>query len=252
MLKISANAADAPAADRLIAELSGLGKIVEPVSGQLNAGDLLIAVLSAETMQQPGVRDHIIAALDRGLQIVLVTTAAFKLPRMIDHLPVVELHDGGSAETLSAIIDQQLSEGAHLPLRVITPSVQRANRRTGLLIGLLSLIVFLIGLYAVGVLHIQAPLREFNTIETIVALTIDPLIAPRLATYAQYLPADAESAAGFEATARAIPTQYRILVELTATQYAVNGYSFDAPDQAAPVDDVPAVITLTPSPTPAG
>lgn len=251
MLKIIASTEQIAVTEQISRDLAARGKTVTRAESGMDDGDLVIAVLSTRSMEDSGVRDVVTQALDRGLRIVLVITEPFRLPRMIDHLPVVDFGSGATSETLNAVIDEQLAAGRHVPLKVITPSVQRANRRTGLVIGLMAVIVFLLGLYGIGVLGIQAPIREFNTIETLVALTIDPLVAPRLATYAQYLPADANAAIGYEATARAVPTQYRNFVERTATQYAANGYSFATPQAALPDDDVPAVITLTPSPTPA-
>ncbi|PJF25075.1 MAG: hypothetical protein CUN53_14625, partial [Phototrophicales bacterium] len=66
-------------------------------------------------------------------------------------------------------------------------------------------------------LGIQAPRREYDAVNTEVALTNAPIIAAELAEYARLLPRNGEAAAGFESTLRAVPTAYRAFVAGTAT-----------------------------------
>jgi len=79
------------------------------------------------------------------------------------------------------------------------------------------LVMFAVGLYAVGVLHIQAPIQEFNSVDTEVALTVDKLVAPVMATYELYYPHSTQDAINYPSTLAAIPTVYRPLVAATAT-----------------------------------
>ena len=67
-------------------------------------------------------------------------------------------------------------------MRVLTPTVKRSNRSDGIVSWRLAvLIMFVVGLYAVGVLHIQAPIQEFNSVDTMAALTRDIIAAPAVA-----------------------------------------------------------------------
>ena len=102
-------------------------------------------------------------------------------------------------------------------MRVLTPAVKRSNRSVGLIIALAVMIMFAAGLYGVGVMRLQAPIAEFNTEATFEAATVMKMIAPVMATYAEFLPKSTEDAANYPATLAAVPTVYRPLVAATAT-----------------------------------
>jgi hypothetical protein len=102
-------------------------------------------------------------------------------------------------------------------MRVLTPTVRRSNRSVGIVLAVAVLVMFLAGLYGVGVLHIQAPINEFNSEATMEAATVMKMIAPLMATYAVGFPKSTEDAANYPATLAAVPTVYRPLVAATAT-----------------------------------
>jgi hypothetical protein len=81
--------------------------------------------------------------------------------------------------------------------------------------------MFAIGLFAVAVLNVEAPVEEFNAIDTEVAATRDFLIAPTLDGYLRFLPGSAEEASVYPATVQAVPTRIRPFVAATATAVAV-------------------------------
>jgi hypothetical protein len=70
------------------------------------------------------------------------------------------------------------------------------------------------------VLHLQAPVEEYNGIDTMVALTRDVIVAPQLQIYAEFLPRSTEDATNYVATLLAVPSPYRPLVAQTATAVA--------------------------------
>ncbi len=176
----------------------------------------LIAVIGANPAD-PALMNAIAAALDSGQHIIPVQLAGGALPKLIDHIVPVDFSETVDLAALQMRIDEVDSGAAGVPLRVRTPTVRRANRQAGWLLAVLALGMFAVGIYGVGVLGIQAPRREYDDVETEVALTTAPIIAAELAEYARLLPRDAESASGFESTLRAVPTAYRAFVAGTAT-----------------------------------
>lgn len=176
----------------------------------------LIAVIGA-TPDDPALMNAIAAALDSGQHIVPVTLTQNPLPKLIDHIVPVDFSESVDMAALQMRIDEVESGAAGAPMRVRTPAVRRANRQAGWFLAALAIGMFAVGIYGVGVLGIQAPRREYDAVNTEIALTNAPIIAAELAEYARLLPRDGESAAGFESTLRAVPTAYRPFVAGTAT-----------------------------------
>lgn len=223
MLKIAFVERDRPLAERMARDLQTAGYEVA-LDGLVSAGDredVLIPIYSPVSSADAALERAVDAALDAGQHIVPVLTGGAVLPALLDHLNEANFNDGYTFEALEVRVKAALAPDARLPLRVRTPAVKRANRRTGIIVAALALIMFAAGLYAVGVMGIQAPIKEFNTIETMVALTRDVLVAPELEIYARFLPRSTEEAANYAPTLRAVPTVYRPLMALTATAYSL-------------------------------
>ncbi|MFN8530067.1 MAG: hypothetical protein U0670_15820 [Anaerolineae bacterium] len=86
---------------------------------------------------------------------------AAPLPKWIDHLAAANLTDGYDFARVQSLYADVTAPGAKLPLKVLTPTARKANRRTGLRIGIGVLIMFAAGLYGVGVSrYLPRPLRN--------------------------------------------------------------------------------------------
>lgn len=218
MLKIISTAADAALAQRILGDFQAAGY---PVSTEAPAhGDTAILVLSKAALNDAGLHAALTQALDLSIHIVPVTAQPVALPKMIDHLDVVDFSSDYDFALLRQQVDRELAPDAPLAVRALTPKVRRSNRMAGFVVGIAALVMFVAGLYAVGVLGIQAPIQEFNNDFTALALTRDIIAAPELEIYAQFLPQSTADATNYAPTLRAVPTVYRPLVALTATAVA--------------------------------
>jgi hypothetical protein len=214
--------ADAPSAEQIAAALRqarvDVIDLTESAAPALDhpAQSALIAVIGAHP-DDPALISAITAALDRGQHIIPVQLARAALPKLIDHIVPLDFSESVDLPALRARLDEVESGAAGIPMRVRTPTVKRANRRAGWFLAALAVGMFAVGIYGVGVLGIQAPRREYDQVNTEVALTTAPIIAAELAEYARLLPRDGASAVGFESTLRAVPTAYRAFLAGTAT-----------------------------------
>ncbi|MGQ9910202.1 MAG: hypothetical protein ACUVS2_15355 [Candidatus Flexifilum sp.] len=217
-------------AEQAARDLRSAGHSVEMV-WEPERDAIAIAVMSQAAFDDARTYEQVEAALDAGQHVVFVAREALKLPRTVDHLPVIDYTSGSGPQTLRETVTALSAEGARLPLKVRTASVRRANRQAGIIVGAIVLFMFAVGLYGVGVLGIQAPREEYNAVETEAALTRDFLAAPELAVYARFLPGNAATAAAvdYQPTLNAVPTVYRPLMALTATAYAGYGYQLVTP-----------------------
>lgn len=218
MLKVIYTADDRALAERVETDLKAAGYTVG--EGIPARGDVIVIALSSAALADDVLQAKLVAALDLNLHVVPVMVEPVKLPKLIDHLDVVSFADGYDIGVLRKQIELAQSVDAPLPVRVLTPSVRRSNRTAGIVVAIAALVMFAAGLYAVGVMGIQAPIEEFNGEETMFSLTRDVLAAPELEIYAQFLPKTTEEAANYVPTLLAVPTVYRPLVAMTATAVA--------------------------------
>lgn len=224
MLKITYTPKDAALAERMLSDLRGAGYQVEDIRANGAAQeheDVLIVVLSPDANDDTNVQNTMIKALDNSQHIIPVLAAPGELPKLIDHLNVLDFSEKYDFETLRARVEVTLAPDAALPLRVRTPRVKRSNRSVGILLGLLALIWFALGLYGVGVLGIQAPEEEYARLDTEAAITQAFLMNPELDRYGLFLPNSTEAAQNYEGTLRAVPTVYRPFMAATATAYGL-------------------------------
>lgn len=213
MLKITFTSKDAALAERIAASLRNAG-----YDGKTQTRhDILIAVVSPEANADSQVQQAIIAALDNSQHIIPVLATPAELPKLIDHLDVVDFSATYAFEALREKVEAALAPDAPLPLRVRTPMVKRSNRVIGIGLGLLALLWFALGIYGVGVMGLQAPQDEYDLLATEAELTQAFLMNPELDRYAQFLPEDEAQAQNYAATLRAVPTVYRPYMAATAT-----------------------------------
>lgn len=182
----------------------------------------VIALLSPAALQDTETRAALYRALDTGHHIIPVTTEAFMLPKELDHLTSVNLGEDDGLESLRQHIDAAFQPDAGLPLKVLTPATRRSNSRAGLVIGLLAFGMFMAGIIGIAVFNIEAPIEEYNVIDTQVAQTRDILIAPTLEGYLRFLPGSLAQATEYPATLQAVPTRVRPFVAATATAVAID------------------------------
>lgn len=227
-------------AEKLIADLAQSGLIVEPLASSQaqTADDVLIALITpaVQTEKTGVVQSAIYTALDNSQQIVPITLNGAQPLKLIDHLSYVDFTNGDDPDGVRALIADVTAPGAKLPLKVLTPHTRQNNRRLGWIIAVPTIGMFLIGLYAVGVLGIQAPAEEYAEIDREVEATIAAEIAPPLATMRALLPTNPDEAWVYPATLLAQPTRYRPFIAGTATVLATER----------------GIYPATPTPTPGG
>ncbi len=245
MLKLVYSPTDAALATRLESELRSAGY------NFTDGPPVLIPIMSPAALNDQAVNDAINAALDAGQHLTPVIATAIQLPRLIDHLPLADFTNGkDDLATLKANIDAALSPEGRLALRVLTPSRRKANRSAGIVVAVVALGMFLVGLYAVGVLGIQMPQEEYNAVDTEAAQTRDPILVPILGTYARFFPRSTDEATVFPATLERIPTVYRPLIARTVTALSLPTAT-PVPATATPepgaTQDVQPVITARPT-----
>ena len=219
MLILISSRQDAARAEALRQQLANFGyKFAGDVGTSTSP---VIALLSAAALQDAEANAALYAAIDSGHHIIPVVTEPLTLPKEIDHLAPVALNEDTNLEVLRQHIDAALQPDVGLPLKVLTPATRRSNTRAGLVVGLLAFGMFMVGIIGIAVLNIEAPIEEYNLVDTEVAQTRDFLIAPTLEGYLRYLPGSLEQAVEYPATLQAVPTRIRPFVAATATAVAV-------------------------------
>lgn len=180
---------------------------------EAGTGNLLVLVLSPEGSTDPGVNQAMIEALDNNQHILPVLAKPTQMPKLIDHLTVLDFSQQYDAEALRTYVAALSAPNAGRPMTVITPKIQRANRRIGLWLAGLSVIWFIIALILVGVFHVQAPIEEYNTVDTLEAATVQVVLG-------RSQPRTTQDALDFPTTLQAAPTAQRPLLMATATAIA--------------------------------
>ena len=189
--------------------------LAERIQGDLAALDspphITLLLLSPPALTDPEMQRKMNAAISAGEHIIPVLAQITPLPKLIEHLEPLDFSEGYDADLLATRLAE---EAASVQMKVRTPQVIAANRRIGIIFAGVAIVVFLIGLYAVGVLGIQAPAAEYAAIDTEVFMTVEGIVNAAL-------PHSTEEAAHFEATyARAAPSLQPILA---ATASAIAG-----------------------------
>jgi hypothetical protein len=192
--------ADAALAERLQADLSSTQ------AGESNA----IFVLSPAALADADIQAALVRAVENHQHIIPVLAQPTPLPRLIEHLEPVDFSQRYDFGRLSARLPAAPGE---LQMKVLTPEVQAVNRRIGAIFVVIAVIIFVIALYAVGVLGLQAPAEEYADVETQVFET-------RSAIIEQALPRSTEDAANFPATLDAAAPSAQPALAATATARA--------------------------------
>lgn len=185
-------------------------RIQNDLPHNLNSENHLIVVLSPQAVEDSGIQNAIAKALDENKRIVPVLAHSTPLPNLIEHLKAVDFTKGYHLEALTA----RLSEPENaFHMKVHTPAVKNSNRRAGYAIAVIAVLMFLGGIYLVGVLGIQAPTEEYNNVET-------EIIETRNYYIDSVLPRSTEDALNFQATVDAARPTLRPFLIATATAAA--------------------------------
>jgi hypothetical protein len=210
----------APADAKLGGQLKGdLERVGYALSEKVGRGKdaLLIALISEQGNRDSNVQAKIEQALDQHIHIIPVMASTAPLPALINNLPPMDFTEGSYPfEALQAAIDALTSPDAPRPLTALTPSKRRSNRQTGLILMIPVLVMFVAGLYLVGVMGVQYPQSEYDIQETARVQQRNTLIGPTLEVV---LPRTTADALAFDTTVQALPTRLREYAAATATSY---------------------------------
>lgn len=216
MIRVVAGSGNEGRAAGVLEDLKRAG--VQAESGMPQKGDVVVAVLG--TVDSKSVPAAVLKALDLSLHMVIVRTEPFQLPKLINHLRVIDITSPTYRDELVAATETLSAPDAGLALKVLTPNAKRSNRSAGVVVAIIAIFMFAVGIYGVAVLNLEAPVDEYAAVDTAAAMTIQFYVGPELQYFATWLPRSPEDEANFEATLQQLPTAYRPLMGLTMTQYA--------------------------------
>lgn len=210
MLTLIYNAQDTALAQRVTGDLTGQGFALYDTL-TTDKTSILLAVISPAANADANVQKVITQAFDNGQHVVLLTTqSSTPLPKLINHLKTFDFSSGYPLPALVEHLKHLSSPEAGLPLKVLTPAARVKNRGVGIWLTMIVLFWFIVGLVVVGVFRIQAPVEEYNTVETELAATVASIVQ-------QNLPRSTEEAINFPATVQAVTTAQRPILIETAT-----------------------------------
>jgi hypothetical protein len=173
----------------------------------------VIALLGGRSESDPAFTQGLLQALDSSQHLLPVLAEDVPLPKVIEHLGALDFTESYDPAAITQWLSHATAPGARPPMRVLTPKIRARNRVFGaVLVGAVAF-WFVAGLILVGVFHVQAPREEYNSIDTLVAVTVD-------AALDRFRPNSTLEATGFPATVQALPTAARPLLAQTATAQA--------------------------------
>ncbi len=209
MITLAYDLQDSALAKRITQDLTAQGFSINETLAP-GKENILIAFASPAGDKNPAVQDVITQAFDNGQHAVVVNTQSSPTSKLTNHL---KAFDFVKAYPLPALIEHLKllsSPQAGLPLKVLTPKARAKNRGIGLWLTIVVLFSFIVGLVLVGFFRIQAPVEEYNTVETEYAATVANIISTNL-------PRSTEDAINFPATVKAVTTAQRPLLIASAT-----------------------------------
>ncbi len=209
MITLAYDPQDSALANRLSKDLTAQGFSISEklVPGKEN---MLVAFASPSSNKNSSVQDVITQAFDNGQHVVIVNAQTAPISKFINHLKTFDFVNGYPLADLIAQIKLLTSPQAGLPLKVLTPKTRVKNRGIGLWLTIIVLMSFIVGLVLVGFFRLQAPVEEYNTVETEVAATVANIVSKNL-------PHSTEDAINFPATVKAVTTAQRPLLVASAT-----------------------------------
>lgn len=216
MITLISHPADRAFADRLTADLRAAGYTVFD-SIQPGRGNVLVAIISPDALADDAFNHALQAANDLGQNMVGVQARPVAIPDDLDHVTLLDFETAYPLDELRAHVDALSGDKAPYPVRMQTPRVRASNRRAGVALGLLVLVMFVVASIAIILFDIESPQDEYDAVDTQVALTRDVYIQPTMQFLATVLPRNTEAAASFHETLEAVPTLVRPFLGGTAT-----------------------------------
>lgn len=184
-------------------------RIQADLAAQPTSADVVI--VSSQSARDPEVLAKLDQALDQNREIIPVLAENVPLPKLIEHLTPVDFSTSYAIDELKS----RLQTASEFHMKVLTPSTAVSNRRAGIVVGVIAVVMFAAGLYLVGVVGVQAPQEEFDYVETEIILTRDYYVD-------EALPRSTEDAANFQATVDAARPTLRPVLIATATAAAAS------------------------------
>jgi hypothetical protein len=209
MLTIINNPQDAALAQRVTTDLKAQGFAFNDTM-TTDKTHILLAVISPPANADASIENVITQAFDNGQHVVLLIAQPTTLPKLINHLKTFDFSSSYPLPSLTEHLQHLASPEAGLPLKVLTPKARVKNRGAGIWLTVVVLFWFIVALVVVGIFRIQAPVEEYNTIETEYAATVASIVQ-------QNLPRSTEEAINFPATVQAVTTAQRPILIETAT-----------------------------------
>lgn len=200
---------DAALAQRIRADLLAASHQVQEAGNPA----LTVVVLSPKALEDLLLQKAVVAALEQHQHLIPVLAAPTPMPHLINHLQPLDFSQGYESRALLSQVDRFTGPDAPPVMTVLTPSRRAANRRIGLAMGGIAVLIFVIGLWGIGSGLVRAPENEFASVETQVILT-------RAYYIDNALPRSTADAQNFEATITANPTRSRVQLIATATAIA--------------------------------
>ena len=209
MITLTYDPQDSPLATRLAQDLKAQGF---SISDKLEPGkgNVLIAFASPASNISLSVQEVITQAYDNGQHVVVINAQSAPTPKFINHLKAFDFINGYPLPALVDHLKLLASPEAGRPMKVLTPKTRVKNRGAGIWLTIIVLIAFIWGLVLVGVFHQQAPVEEYNTVDTEVGATVASIVQKNL-------PHTTQEAIDFPSTVQAVPTAQRPLLIQTAT-----------------------------------
>ena len=223
MITLVYNPQDAALAQRVMQDLKAQGfAFQETLTAE--KGLILLAFTSPAANTDANVQNLITQAFDNNQHVVLLAAQPAPIPKLMSHVRVFDFSSSYPLPELAAHLRFLASPEARSPLKVLTPKTRAKNRGIGLWLTILALFWFIVGLVLVGFFRIQAPIEEYNTVETEVAATVANIVQ-------QNLPRSTQEAENFPATVQAVTTAQRPMLIQTATALVAprptrSGFSF--------------------------
>lgn len=209
MITLAYDPQDSALATRLAQDLKTQGFTITETLPKAKE-HVLVMLSSPSGNQNKSVQDLVNQAFDNGQHVIVVSAQAATASKLINHL---KTFDFTTSYPLPALVEQLklvTSAQAGLPLKVLTPKARAKNRGIGLWLTIMVLISFIGGLVLVGFFRVQAPIEEYNSIDTEVAVTVASIVEKNL-------PHSTDEALNFPATVQAVPTAQRPILIQTAT-----------------------------------
>jgi hypothetical protein len=230
--------ADAALAERIQTDLRAAQRHTIHAEASTERDALAVVLLSPAALRDTTFMNALYAALDAGQRLVPVLAQTVAVPKLIDHLPIVDVTDSYEFAVLNGQIEAALASESHTALRVRTPRVQQSNQRIGVFLIGLVIALFIFSSWAIATFDIEAPQEEYDRVDTEVAGTRDMLIFETMQYLSTALPRSTEQAQAFPATVEAVGTRVQPFFAFTATAIHNQLAQFAAtPTPAAPEGD---------------